>query len=225
MTETRRKALKILGTVGATCAFPFQADELYGQHVHVALGQAPSAVPFKPAFFTPDEYTLLSRLADVIIPATDTPGATAAGVPEYIDRVVSANKEHQALMRDGLAWLEREAASRFGQSFVSLAEPQHAALLQPLSDAIDREHRELQNRRFRTGAAGRRVYYVPLTEKTPPPQPGPETVPGARARFFRLVKNLTADGYYTSRIGLVEELGYAGNTALAAFPGCTVREQ
>ena len=42
--------------------------------------------------------------------------------------------------------------------------------------------------------------------------------------MFRLVKNLTADGYYTSRAGLLQELGYAGNTALARFPGCTVRE-
>ena len=30
--------------------------------------------------------------------------------------------------------------------------------------------------------------------------------------FFRLLKNLTADGYYTSRVGLLDELGYKGNT-------------
>ena len=44
-------------------------------------------------------------------------------------------------------------------------------------------------------------------------------------RFFRLVKNLTADGYYTSRVGLLEELGYAGNRALAQFPACSIPEQ
>ena len=43
-------------------------------------------------------------------------------------------------------------------------------------------------------------------------------------RLFRLIKSLTADGYYTSRIGLVDELGYTGNTALASFPSCTIRE-
>ena len=32
--------------------------------------------------------------------------------------------------------------------------------------------------------------------------------------------NPTADGYYTSRAGLLEELGYTGNTALASFPAC-----
>ena len=42
--------------------------------------------------------------------------------------------------------------------------------------------------------------------------------------FFRLLKNLTADGYYTSRVGLIDELGYKGNTALSQFPSCTVPE-
>ncbi|MEW5974514.1 MAG: gluconate 2-dehydrogenase subunit 3 family protein [Acidobacteriota bacterium] len=40
------------------------------------------------------------------------------------------------------------------------------------------------------------------------------------ARFFKTIKDLTIDGFYTSRIGL-EELGYIGNTALDEFPGCT----
>jgi hypothetical protein len=225
MTETRRTALKILGTVGATCAFPFDADELYGQHVHPVIVQAPGAAPYAPAFFTPSEYAALSRLTDVIIPATETPGAAGAGVPEYVDRVVSLNKEHQPVIREGLAWLEQEAKARFSAGFVTLTESQHAAILQPLSDEADRQQRELLNRRFRTEAAGKRVYYVPLTEKAPPPRPQPAGPMDARVRFFRLVKNLTADGDYTSRVGLLDELGYTGNTFLASFPGCSVREQ
>jgi hypothetical protein len=42
--------------------------------------------------------------------------------------------------------------------------------------------------------------------------------------FFIAVKNLTADGYYTSRIGLMQELGYNGNDVLAAFPAVTIAE-
>ena len=55
------------------------------------------AGPYTPTFFTPAEYTTLARLTDVIIPASTTPSASNAGVPEYIDRVVSMNTEHQAL--------------------------------------------------------------------------------------------------------------------------------
>ena len=229
MTETRRQALKLLGAIGATCAFPFSGDELYGQHVHPTLAQTPGGAPYAPAFFTPAEYAAVSRLADTIIPATGTPGASAAGVPEYIDRVVALNKEHQPLIRGGLAWLEQEARRRFSRDFVSLGEAEHAAILQPLSDEIDRQRTDAQRRRFRVEAQGKSVYYVAITDRDPPARPAiaPAALdadPGMPIRFFRLVKNLTADGYYTSRVGLLEELGYAGNSALARFPSCQVPE-
>ena len=219
----------MLGTVGLTCAFPFAGDELYGQHVHLTLAQAPSAGPYAPTFFTPAEYATLSRLTDVIIPPTSTPGASAAGVPEYIDRVVTLNAEHQSLVRAGLAWLERQAKDRFSRDFLSLDEAQHIAILQPLSDEVDRQQREAQRGRFRTDAKGGTVYYVAINDKTSPAPPAaarsaPESDPAQPVRVFRLIKNLTADGYYTSRAGLLEELGYVGNTALASFPACDVRE-
>ena len=229
MTETRREALKLLGTITATCAFPFASDELYGQHVHPPGVQPPGTGPYVPVFFTPEEYALIARLTDVIIPATDTPGAAAAGVPEYVDRVVSLNAEHQPLVRAGLAWLRREAERRFSREYLTLDEAQHVALLRPLSDAVDREARELQQARYRV-VSGRRTYFVAVTDATPPARPAvavrnEPSDPAMPARFFRLVKNLTADGYYTSRVGLLDELGYRGNTFLAVFPQCQIPEQ
>ncbi len=43
----------------------------------------------------------------------------------------------------------------------------------------------------------------------------------ARGDFFRLLKGLTVDYYYSTEVGLIDELGYAGNTALGNFRGCT----
>jgi hypothetical protein len=37
--------------------------------------------------------------------------------------------------------------------------------------------------------------------------------------FFGLLRNMTADGFFTSRIG-IKYLGYKGNTFLTEFPGC-----
>jgi hypothetical protein len=37
--------------------------------------------------------------------------------------------------------------------------------------------------------------------------------------FFSLLRNLTADGFYTSKIG-IEDVGYVGNSAWGEFPGC-----
>lgn len=40
-------------------------------------------------------------------------------------------------------------------------------------------------------------------------------------RFFNAIKSLTVDGYYTSPIGIHQELQYKGNTYLKEFVGCT----
>jgi hypothetical protein len=37
--------------------------------------------------------------------------------------------------------------------------------------------------------------------------------------FFSLLRNLTADGFFTSKIG-IKYLGYKGNTFVPEFPGC-----
>ena len=180
--ETRRDTLKIIGAIGSTCAFPFAANDLYGQHQHAAHAQTPPRGPYTAKFFTAREYETVSRIADLIIPPTDTPGAAGAGAPEYIDYVVHNNPSHQPAMREGLAYLDRQSGPK---RFVELTEEQQIGLLTPLSEAADRADFE---------------------------------VPGAR--FFHMVKSMTADGYYTSQVGLVRELGYKGNTALASFPGC-----
>jgi hypothetical protein len=45
----------------------------------------------------------------------------------------------------------------------------------------------------------------------------PKTGPG---RFFIDLKRMTVDGYYTSAIGIHEEMRYEGNAHLAAAPQC-----
>jgi len=182
--KSRRESLKIIGAVGTTCAFPFAADQLYGQHVHpdAAPPQLALAGPYTPRNFSAAEFAVVSRVADLIIPDGDTPGAVAAGVPRYIDEVVSANPAHRPRFHAGIEWLNN-------QKFLDLDEAAQIAILTPLCEAADRNK-----------------------------------VASAGEVFFSLMKSMTADGYYTSRIGLVDELGYKGNTVLAAFPECTHKE-
>jgi hypothetical protein len=177
-TEERRQALKIMGAIGVSCMFPYEADELYGQHVHQE-GE-PAALPQRRAF-TEGEFALISRVADLIIPETDTPGALKAGVPFYVDAVCAESDPLMLVVRKGLAWLA-------GTGFLKLGETEQVALLQTLSKEAE------------SGSDG-----------------DPE-------RFWRAIKSMTADGYYTSKIGLRDELGYKGNTVLDHFPESTVRE-
>jgi len=57
-----------------------------------------------------------------------------------------------------------------------------------------------------------------LTEISKIKNPAPSEA--TQARFFKAIKDMTIDGFYTSKIG-IEELGYVGNTVLDEFPGCT----
>ena len=108
--DSRRESLKIIGAISATCAFPFEAQELYGQHLHDQAGKpAPPPVsgPFTPKFLTAHELAVVSRLSDIIIPTTDTPGAVAAGVPKYIDGALELNPDMQRRYREGVPALPR----------------------------------------------------------------------------------------------------------------------
>jgi hypothetical protein len=195
--KSRREALKIIGAVGVTCAFPFSANELYGQHVHPS-GEAAfqeAKPPSAPRFFAPAELLVISRLTDLIIPPTETPGAAAAGVPQYIDLVVNEDPKLQDIFRQGLLRLDTMSESRFSSSaFLQLTEAQQVEILTSLSEAAE--------------------------QKALPKQ----DVAGGDAAFFKAIKSLTADGYYTSRIGLLQELGYNGDTYLAAFPESRIPE-
>ena len=52
-------------------------------------------------FFTPAEFAVLAEVAEIIIPATDTPGAREAGVPEALDALMTnwASGKRQAEFR------------------------------------------------------------------------------------------------------------------------------
>ena len=109
----RREALKIIGAIGSTCAFPFSSNELYAQHVHEGHGAQAPAGP--PRFFIESQMNLIGAIADRIIPPTDTPGAVGAGVPAYVDFVVSRNQTLQEILSNGLIWIDDEAKQRHGK--------------------------------------------------------------------------------------------------------------
>jgi hypothetical protein len=181
----RRSLLKIIGTVGATCAYPFASDDLYGQtadqHHHT-----PPEQQAQPRFFNEADFKTISRIAELIIPETDTPGAIRSGVPSYIDLIIARNTDQQLVVADGLRWLDAESRRVAEKPFLALTESQQLSILEPLCDASD------------SGKPN----------------------PGRNVQFFSLVKNLTADGYYTSKIGLIDELQYKGDKVLSSYPSC-----
>jgi hypothetical protein len=77
------------------------------------------------------ELTTLSALCDMIIPADEkSPAASTVGAPGYINEWASRPGGENSLVRvrGGLAWLDREAQTRFGKRFHLATAAQRTAI-------------------------------------------------------------------------------------------------
>jgi hypothetical protein len=184
---SRRRALKIIGVgVAAAGSLPVLEVGALGQHRHGAAQAQAAGQAAALKFFTPEELALVTTISDMIIPTdAHSPGAKAAGVPAFIDLMVSeSSQETKTLWRDGLAAVERMSREKFSAGFDAATEEQRTKLLTDIS----KDERK------------------------------PNTV---EERFWVAIKNLTIDGYYTSEIGIHQDLQYKGNSFVKEFKGCT----
>lgn len=133
----RRQALKVMAIVAAVPGLASCAGEGDGQAGGVDAGAGaagpgrtgPAGTAWDPDLLSPvvpwertlseDELESLAALCDVILPADErSPAASRLGAHDFIDEWVSAPYPGQerdgVLVRGGLVWLDREAASRFG---------------------------------------------------------------------------------------------------------------
>jgi hypothetical protein len=85
-------------------------------------------------YFTDSQFQALERLSDIIAPSVaTTPGALAAGVPAFLDFLISQSPARtQNLYRDGLDTLNHEAQSRFKTDFKGTSASQADEILAPL---------------------------------------------------------------------------------------------
>ena len=175
----RRDAVKTIG-VGSVTLFP--AWKLGGAQSNGTSSSSSG----RPKFFTAEQDELVTVLAELIIPETDTPGARAAKVNEHIDLVLGdETAEVQQDFLDGLRWIDTQSRGRFGSRFLEASAEQQSQLLTLVS------------------------------------KPGPveaELQPGRR--FFGDIRRRTVFAYYTSKMGILEELDYKGKTPLPEWVGC-----
>lgn len=84
--------------------------------------KARPGVDWNPVFFDNNQARLITVLSDIIIPDTDTPGAEAAGVPSFIEEMVSTGYDEDA--RDqflsGLQAFNQLANQEHGDDFTDL---------------------------------------------------------------------------------------------------------
>lgn len=164
-----------------------------------ARGEDGSAVlsdpNWKPAFLNEHQNATLIMVSDVIIPATETPGAKAALVNRYLDLLLSVQPAgFQQRFSGALAFIDDESQKEFKSDFVQLTPENQVWLLNQW--AFARENSRWTERDDRHGEPG---------------DPG--------QRNFQLLKTLIATGYYESEMGQ-KELGWDGEMTHGPYLGC-----
>ena len=174
----RRTAIR---TLAAATALPtLSATDLAGAlEARRSLDCAPTDHVFRPAALTPRQLETVRAVADVILPPTETPGASDLGVHQFIDLMLAEwfDEDESRVILEGLDDLDRRAEASHGTDFASAAgEDQHR-----LVGALDQELTDL----YASEAGGAAL----------------------SASFFYWMKRLTITGYFTSEEG-ADQTGY-----------------
>ena len=134
----RRRVLAAIGAVAASAAVPISARQAPRRPPGAPAGVRspllrPLAAPGAPRALTPDQLETLGALVDTMIPATDTPGARAAGVHTFLDDVASIEPPARAELQRGIAAADARAAAMHGRPYRQLATAQRDAVMDALS--------------------------------------------------------------------------------------------
>jgi hypothetical protein len=215
----RREALQRLaiflgGTLAASTVAGAMAEDAFAW----TLNPGGATEKWTPRTLTAEQLALVSSLVEHIIPRTDTPGAKDAGVPRFVDDLLTDH--YRAPERNrflaGLRGVDVRSLRRFKKKFTATTHSQQVAIL----TEMDKE------------AFPAKGMIAKQEKKEQPPPRDPVVGPGsggsgslaqptaadvdgateevrteiASGWFWRRAKEITLVGYYTSKPGATQEL-------------------
>lgn len=85
-----------------------------------------------PHFLSVKEGQIVTRITDILIPTTDTPGAVDALVPQFIDRVLNTHTKpkQQEFVKAGFKTMEEACKAATGKSFMDCSAEESLTFLQ-----------------------------------------------------------------------------------------------
>jgi gluconate 2-dehydrogenase gamma chain len=178
----RREALRLLATGAILQLAPAKMFAVI-REAHAAIG--PQSAPRTLNLL---QNEMVTAMAELILPRTDTPGATDAGVAAFIDLILTEwydDKERERFLA-GLADVDARAQSLFGNGFMKCGPAQQAEILIALGEKMTEEAEALRNH----------------------PRSNRGGLPDPHENFYYMFRGLTLTGYYTSEVGATQELHF-----------------
>ncbi len=198
----RREALtRVAGLMGGTLSASTLLAIRKGLAAGTALAagngySATTSAVTEPSILSASQRDIVSRVVDVMIPRTDTPGAVDVGVPGFIDLMLKdvytqADRDRYVA---GLTDFDATALSENGKQFVALELQQQVALVRKFHDAALGEERRL-----------------------------PRAHAHLQRPFILMTKELTLLGFFTSQVGATQVLQYVA--VPGSYHGCIPVDQ
>ena len=177
----RREALRLLA---AGAALPLAPHRLLAlKEARVLLGDVAA-----PRTLNTHQFATVKTIAEMILPRTETPGATDIGATEFIDLILTEwySDEERSSFLNGLADVDVRGRALFSHDFVDCSEPQQAEILTALGEKL-LEEADAMRGQPRIGRARRAA---------------------PAGNFYAMLRQLTLTAYYTSEAGATSELKF-----------------
>ena len=176
----RREVLRLLATGTALQLAPGKLFALV-REVRTLIDNQPS-----PRTLNPHQFATVTTMAELIIPRTDTPGATDVKTADFIDLILT--EWFDASERDhfltGLGDVDARSQSLFSKSFVDCSPLEQADILTALGEKM-------------AETLGPPGVSMRLRRRSP-----------AARDFYATFRQLTLTAYYTSEAGATSELHF-----------------
>lgn len=167
---TRRQALRRVGALlGGVVSAPTIAGVLSGC-------QRQTGPDWSPSFLSAEQNEMITAMAEVIIPETDTPGARGANVNRFIDALVGESylENDRKQFMSGLEETRARCQDTYGAPFVECSAEEQRDFVATLDEETFGSDAEAPDR--------------------------------DNPSFYRSLKELVIVGYYTSEVGATQEL-------------------
>ncbi len=140
--------------------------------------------------FDKEHVAFFNEVSETILPATKTPGAKAANVGQFMAVMVRDcyTPAEQKTFLEGMSKINDATDKKFGKKFLEVTPQQRTAVLVDL----DKEQQDFFKKNN------------PQKENTA----SKDKKADAPVHYFRMVKELTLLGYFTSEIGCTQALRY-----------------
>jgi hypothetical protein len=176
----RREVLRLLAAGSALPVIPANVLAAF-REVHAALPESPAL-----KVFNPHQNATVTTMTELIIPATDTPGAKEVRVNEFIDHIVADwfSDEERTGFLAGLAQVDALTQKTFQKDFVDATAAQQVEILLLLGEEMAAAAAAVAN----------------------DPRPYRGALPEPEKNFYFGFRQLTLTGYFTSEAGFTQQL-------------------